>query len=120
MGEKENERRLSKTLSLFTMIRHKHIRSQSFPLHSTSYPGTVITNNSLAGIDRVNKFYIPLHLYHTHVNLKQLPETPKTSPKVNIIPPISSTKVSSDQKGTGKQDNHLELMQHPIKVSLYH
>ena len=78
----------------------------------TSYPAFVIRNSSLAGVDRVNKIFIPLHLYKTETTHKKVPQQTGAAQEVKIIPPLG---VKEDQRGHGK-DNPLEIMKHPIKV----
>ncbi len=76
-------------------------------------PGFVIKNNSLAGIDRTNKFFIPLHLYKSNITKKAVPNPEKTAEKREIIPPKRSS--ATNQKGTGTEDP-LNLLKYPIKV----
>ncbi len=90
--------------------------SLSLGLQPSAYPAFVIPNNSLAGIDRVNKIYVPLHLFRTPVTKTNYPKMSTGAKKVNIIPPLPSpTSSKVNQHGSGKEDP-LDIMQYPIKV----
>ncbi len=86
---------------------------RSFP--QTSYPPFVYRNNSLGGIDRLNKMYIPLPRFKTKTTQKEIAKVPPTSETVELIPP-SKTSSNANQKGEGKAEDALSVMKHPIKV----
>ncbi len=84
-----------------------------WPYRATSYPAKVVTNYSLANIDKVKKVYVPLSLHNTLYRQTKVDSPTPTSSKVNIIPPV--LKKTENQKGEGSVEV-VEIMKFPIKV----